>query len=62
MKRIPKDECPDEGGEWLKCPWEKCQYEWCYMGKQPFYASCPKCKGSVPTALLKELRAKRRRG
>lgn len=31
----------------IKCPNQKCQYEWDYKGKSPFYACCSRCKGSV---------------
>lgn len=31
----------------LKCGNQKCKYEWEYNGKSKFFASCPRCKGSV---------------
>ena len=31
----------------LKCKNKKCKYEWDYRGENPFYACCPRCKGSV---------------
>lgn len=27
----------------LKCPNQKCGYEWDYKGSSPFYTTCPKC-------------------
>lgn len=29
----------------LKC--QRCNHEWIYQGKNPYYASCPFCKTSV---------------
>ncbi len=38
----------------IKCQNERCikansgkPYEWDYNGKNPFYASCPRCKTSI---------------
>lgn len=31
----------------LKCNNKGCGYEWDYNGKSDYYASCPRCRGSV---------------
>lgn len=31
----------------LQCKFKECQYEWNYQGKNPFYATCPRCLRKV---------------
>ncbi len=31
----------------IKCSNKKCEYQWDYNGKNPFYACCPRCRSSI---------------